>query len=192
VRLGGVPLLMGGHAPRAIDRAARLADGFIIDGGTDPDAFATKGHNRDLFDRVASAFDVWRRALARHGRQAERPRFLLTLGGFLADGGADEAWELVQDAYVLTRRVYGDWYGLDPATYERWYPELMAPEEHARRRAEVWLGAPSDLVAGFERLRDLTDDTVHVMFRCKYPGVPDAATRRSIELLGGVRDHFRR
>jgi len=29
------------------------------------------------------------------------------------------------------------------------------------------------------------------MFRCKYPGVSDAATRRSIQLLGQVRDQLR-
>jgi alkanesulfonate monooxygenase SsuD/methylene tetrahydromethanopterin reductase-like flavin-dependent oxidoreductase (luciferase family) len=188
VREGGVPLLMGGHAPKAIDRVARLADGFIMDGGTDSDVFAERGHNRDIFDRVATAFGMYREALARNGKPTERPRFYMTLGGFLCDGGPDAAWEQVQDAYMYTRRVYGDWYGLAPEEYERWYPEQMPPEEHARRRTEIWLGAPDDLVQSFERLRDITDDTVHVMFRCKYPGVSDAATRRSIKLLGQVRD----
>jgi alkanesulfonate monooxygenase SsuD/methylene tetrahydromethanopterin reductase-like flavin-dependent oxidoreductase (luciferase family) len=187
----GVPLLMGGHAPRAIDRVARLADGFIMDGGTDSDVFAEQGHNRDIFDRVETAFGMYREALARHGRPSERPRFYLTLGGFLADGGPDSAWGLVQDAYMYTRRVYGDWYGLAPEEYERWYPALMPPQEHARRRTEIWLGGPDDLIPRFERLRDITGDSIHVMFRCKYPGVPDGATRRSIELLGKVRDHFR-
>jgi alkanesulfonate monooxygenase SsuD/methylene tetrahydromethanopterin reductase-like flavin-dependent oxidoreductase (luciferase family) len=191
VQHGGVPLLMGGHAPKAIDRVARLADGFIMDGGTDSDVFAEQGHNRDIFERVQTTFGMYREALARHGRRTERPRFYLTLGGFLADGGPDAAWELVQDAYMYTRRVYGDWYGLAPEEYERWYPELMPPEEHARRRTEIWLGSPDDLITGFERLRDITDDSIHVMFRCKYPGVPDGVTRRSIELLGKVRDHLR-
>lgn len=71
---------------------------------------------------------------------------------------------------MFTRRVYGDWYGIEPAAYERWYPDLMSPEEHAQRRSEVFLGTPDDLVPGFERLRDIVGEGLHVMFRSKYPG----------------------
>jgi alkanesulfonate monooxygenase SsuD/methylene tetrahydromethanopterin reductase-like flavin-dependent oxidoreductase (luciferase family) len=191
VRPEGIPLLMGGHAPRAIDRVARLADGFIMDGGTDSDVFGEQGHNRDLFDRVETAVALYRQALDRHGRPSAAPRFAMTIGGFLAPEGADAAWAQVAEAYMYTRRVYGDWYGLDPAEYETWYPDRMPPAEHARRRAEIWLGDPGDLVPRFERLRAITGDNLHVMFRCKYPGVADDVTRRSIELLGEVRDRLR-
>lgn len=191
VRPEGIPLLMGGHAPAAIDRVARLADGFIMDGGTDSDVFGEQGHNRDLFDRVEAAVGLYRAALARHARPADSPRFAVTVGGFLAPGGPDAAWALVADAYMYTRRVYGDWYGLAPEEYEGWYPHRMPPEEHARRRGEVWLGSPEDLVPRFERLQAIAGDNLHVMFRTKYPGVPEEQTRRSIELLGKVRDHFR-
>lgn len=190
-RPGGIPLLMGGHAPPAIDRVARLADGFIMDGGTDSDVFGEQGHNRDLFDRVQTAVDLYRTALASHGRSTGAARFAMTIGGFLAPEGPDAAWELVADAYMYTRRVYGDWYGLPPEQYQTWYPDRMPPAEHARRRGELWLGSPDDLIPRFERLHAITGDNCHVMFRCKYPGVPDDVTRRSIRLLGKVRDHFR-
>ncbi len=191
VQPGGIPLLIGGHALKAIDRIARLGDAFIMDGGTDSDIFAEKGHNRDIFDRVESAVQLYREALRRHGKPAESPRFYLTLGGFLSPSGSDSAWAELQESYMYTRRVYGDWYGIPKEEYEDWLPARMSEEEHARRRTEVFLGAPEDLIPKFERLRDIVGDGLHVMFRSKYPGIPDQPTRQSIELLGKIREHFR-
>lgn len=188
---GDLPLLMGGYAPPALDRAARWADAFIMDGGTDSAVFGKQGHNRDLYGRVEAAVEAYREALARHGKDTEAPRFYLTLGGFLDEGGADAAWATLSEAYMYTRRVYGDWYGLAPGEYADWYPDRMAPEEHARRRTEVWLGSPEELVGRFERLRGIVGDGLHVMFRSKYPGIPHDATCRSIRLLGQVRDALR-
>jgi alkanesulfonate monooxygenase SsuD/methylene tetrahydromethanopterin reductase-like flavin-dependent oxidoreductase (luciferase family) len=184
---GGVPLLMGGHAPKALDRAARLADAFIMDGGTDSSVFGEQGHNRDIYERVAGTLELWRSCLARHGRPTEAPRFYLTLGGFLHADGPDAAWAVLQEAYMFTRRTYADWYGIDPAVSDQWYPALMPPEEHAQRRTEVILGSPDDVIPLVRRLRDIVGDGLHVMFRSKYPGIPDADTQASIRLLGEVR-----
>jgi alkanesulfonate monooxygenase SsuD/methylene tetrahydromethanopterin reductase-like flavin-dependent oxidoreductase (luciferase family) len=188
---GGIPVLMGGHAVKAIDRAARLADAFIMDGGTDSDVFGASGHNRGLLDRVTSAVRIYREALVRNGRAAEPLRFYLTLGGFLHPDGADAAWEVLQDAYMYTRRVYADWYGLPARDYADWYPERMSPQEHALRRGEVLLGRPADLIPTLEQLRDIVGDGLHVMFRSKYPGIGHQQTCQSIRLLGEVREHFR-
>jgi alkanesulfonate monooxygenase SsuD/methylene tetrahydromethanopterin reductase-like flavin-dependent oxidoreductase (luciferase family) len=189
--VGRLPLLMGGHAPPALDRAARWADAFIMDGGTDSAVFGSEGHNRDLYGRVEAALAMYREALARNGRDTAEPRFFITLGGFLSEDGPDAAWAQLAEAYMYTRRVYGDWYGLDPSEYEQWYPRRMPPEEHARRRTEVWLGSPDDLVPRFERLREIVGDGLHVMFRSKYPGIPHEPTSTSIRLLGEVRDRLR-
>jgi alkanesulfonate monooxygenase SsuD/methylene tetrahydromethanopterin reductase-like flavin-dependent oxidoreductase (luciferase family) len=188
VRTGGIPLLMGGHAPAALDRVARHADAYIMDGGTDSAVFGMQGHNRDIFGRVAAGLAAYREALARHGRDADEPRFFLTVGGFLHAGGADAAWAELADAYMYTRRVYADWYGLTPAAYEDWYPTRMPAEEHARRRSEVLLGTPEELAPQLLRLREIVGDGLHVMFRCKYPGIPAEATRNSVRLLGRLRD----
>lgn len=184
---GGIPLLMGGHAPKAIDRVARLADAFIMDGGTDSAVFGAAGHNRDLYDRVAGAVELYREALRRNGKDDSNPRMYLTLGGLLHPDGADAAWAALAEGYMYTRRVYGDWYGVDPADYADWYPDRMDDTEHARRRTEVVLGTPDDVLPVLERLRDIVGDGLHVMFRSKYPGVDDTTTRTSIELLGDVR-----
>ncbi len=188
VRPGGVPLLMGGHANAAIRRAARHADGFIMDGGTDSRAFGDSGHNRPLAERVAELVGEYRAALRAYGRDDAEPKVYLTLGGFLHEDGADAAWEVVSEGYMYTRRVYGEWYGLDPAEYAGWHPRLMSPQEHAARRTEVLLGRPADLVPEFEALRAAVGDGLHVMFRCRYPGVSHEDTLRSIALLGEVRE----
>lgn len=187
VQPGGVPLLMGGHAPAAINRAARLADGFIMDGGTDSRKFKESGHNRDLFTRVAELVGEYDAEVRALGRDPEGSPVYMTLGGFLHEDGADAAWAAVDEGYMYTRRVYGDWYGLPPEEYADWYPAQMSDEEHARRRSEVWLGSPEELLPGFRRLREVVGDRLHVMFRCRYPGVSHEATSASVRLLGEVR-----
>lgn len=187
VQPGGVPILLGGYAPVAVERAARLGDAFIMDGGTDSKNFGAEGHNRNLYERVADTFGIYRDALVAAGRSTDHVRMYLTLGGFLHADGADAAWQVLQEAYMFTRRTYGDWYGLDPEVYGRWYPDQMTAAEHEQRRSEVFIGSPADLIDGFEQLRAIVGDGLHVMFRCKYPGIPDAETQASIRLLGEVR-----
>ena len=180
-------MLVGGHAPKALDRAARMGAGFIMDAGTDSSVFAADGKNRDVYDRVAGTLALWKECLARHGRPTDDVQFHLNMGGFLHPDGADAAWAVQQEAYMFTRRVYGDWYGIDPAVYGRWHPAQMTADEHAQRRTEVFLGSSDDLVPQFERLRDIVGDNLHIMFRTKYPGISDADTRRSIDMLADCR-----
>lgn len=187
VQPGGPPVLVGGHAPKALDRAARMGAGFIMDAGTDSSVFAADGRNRDVFDRVEGTLALWKECLARHGRNTEDVQFNLNMGGFLHPDGADAAWAVQQESYMFTRRVYGDWYGLAKEVYERWYPAQMTAEEHAQRRTELFLGSPDDLVPQFERLRDIVGENLHIMFRTKYPGISDADTRQSIEMLAECR-----
>ncbi len=187
-RSEGPPIMLGGHHANAIDRAAALADRFCMDAGTDSEVFEQgTGHNRDLIDRVTSAVRLYREALDRHGKPSGAPAFSLNVGGFLHPDGADAAWATLAEAYMLTRRVYGDWYGLEPAEYANWYPDRLTPEQVTQRRSEILLGTPDDIVPVLERVRDVVGENLHVMFRSKYPLVDDASTRRSIDLLAEVR-----
>jgi alkanesulfonate monooxygenase SsuD/methylene tetrahydromethanopterin reductase-like flavin-dependent oxidoreductase (luciferase family) len=187
-RPGGPPIMLGGHHPNAIERAAALCDRYCMDAGTDSEAYEQgTGHNRDLIARVESAVGRYRGALARAGKPSADPPFSLNVGGFLHPDGPDAAWEALAEAYMLTRRVYGDWYGLEPAEYATWYPDLLSPDQLAQRRSEILLGSPDDIVPVLERVREVVGNELHVMFRTKYPLVDDDATRRSITLLGDVR-----
>jgi alkanesulfonate monooxygenase SsuD/methylene tetrahydromethanopterin reductase-like flavin-dependent oxidoreductase (luciferase family) len=187
VQPGGPPIWFGGYIPKALDRAAAIADGFIMDGGTDSKSFGKTGRNRDLFDRVEEMVGLYKAALERAGKSFDGRSFALTIGGFISEKSADDAWDTVKESYMITRRVYGSWYGLDPAAYERWYPSLMTDEEIAQRRSEIWVGTPDDLIPRFRRLREIVGDGLHVMFRTKYPAIDHERTSASIRLLGEIR-----
>lgn len=187
VQPGGPPIWFGGYIPKALDRAAHFADGFIMDGGTDSKAFGKSGRNRDLFERVEEMVQLYREALERAGKEYEGRSFALTIGGFISDQSADDAWDAVKESYMITRRVYGSWYGLDPEVYDRWHPHLMSDEEISQRRGEIWLGTPDELLPKFERLRKIVGDGLHVMFRTKYPAIDHERTSASIRLLGQIK-----
>lgn len=188
VRPGGPPIMLGGHHPNAIERAALLGDAFCMDAGTDSESYESgEGRNRALLLRIEAMLGRYRAALERAGRAAAAPHFALNVGGFLHPGGPDAAWATVEEAYLMTRRVYGDWYGLAPQEYERWRPGRLSAEETAQRRAELLLGAPEDVAPVLLAVRDLVGPNLRVMFRSKYPLVDDAAVRTSIGLLGEVR-----
>lgn len=192
VRAGGPPIMLGGHHPNAIDRAASLGDRFCMDAGTDSESYEEgEGRNRGLLDRVRSAVRLYREALDRHGHPSDAPAFSLNVGGFLHPDGVDAAWEAQGEAYMMTRRVYGDWYGLDPADYADWYPDRMSPEAVAQRKSELLLGTPDDVAPVLAAVREEVGENLHVMFRSKYPLVDDALTRQSIDLLAEVRTGLR-
>jgi alkanesulfonate monooxygenase SsuD/methylene tetrahydromethanopterin reductase-like flavin-dependent oxidoreductase (luciferase family) len=188
---GGPAVWVAGYVEASVDRAARLGDGFIMDGGTDSKSFGLSGYNRDLLWRVEDMVNRYKAALARHGRRYEDQEFAMTLGGFVSERGADDAWDQVKEAYMLTRRTYGSWYGLPPEEYAGWYPSKMTREELEARRSEIWLGSPDELVERFQRLRGIVGERLHVMFRVKYPGIPHEQVSRAIRLLGQIRDRLK-
>jgi len=187
-RPAGPPIMLGGHAPAAIDRAARLGDRFCMDAGTDAGEYERgSGGNRGLITRVSAVLEQYREALDRHGRDSTAPALSLNVGGFLHPDGADAAWAAVEESYLLTRRVYGDWYGLDPAEYETWYPGMLSERQIAQRRRELLLGTVDDVLPILAEVRELVGENLHVMFRSKYPLVSDELTRQSITELGELR-----
>ena len=115
----------------------------------------------------------------------------MTLGGFVSEDGADDAWDQVKEAYMLTRRTYGSWYGLPPADYADWYPTRMSADELAARRSEIMLGSPEEIAANLGRLREIAGERLHIMFRVKYPGIPHDRVSKAIRLLGQIRDRLK-
>ncbi|WP_084125953.1 LLM class flavin-dependent oxidoreductase [Demequina sp. NBRC 110054] len=185
---GGPPIMLGGHHPRAVDRAARLADRYCMDAGTDSQTFeAGSGVNRGLVERVKLAVDGYRAALRRHGHPDADPPFSLNVGGFLHAEGRDAAWQAVAEGYMQTRRVYADWYGLAEPDGPEWHPETMTPEQVRSRQGELLLGTVDEVLPTLAEVRDIVGGQLHVMFRSVYPWVGHDDTARSIEQLGELR-----
>ena len=91
---GGPELLIGGTAPRALDRVGKYADGYVMGGGALDPEWA-----RGVLQQVN---DSWQR----HGRGG-RPRIVASVLAALGPG-AEEA----------LRGAFGDYYGGDPARLE--------------------------------------------------------------------------
>ncbi|MHB8617970.1 MAG: LLM class flavin-dependent oxidoreductase [Chloroflexota bacterium] len=189
-RPGGPKIWTAGYRQVSLERAARLADGFIMDAGTDSTRFTEKGYNTDVFSRVAEVLGWYKQALTNAGRRYQDVDFGLNIGGFLSEHGSDAAWNVLKESYMHTRRVYGDWYGLPPEVYRRWQPAMMTADEIAGRRSEILLGSPEELLPVFRRFRELAGDRLHVLFRNSYPGLSHENTAKAIRLMGQLRDRL--
>lgn len=94
VRSGGPELLIGGTAPRALDRVGKYADGYVMGGG----ALDREG--------AAGVLRQVNESWERHGRSG-RPRVVASVLAALGPG----AEEAIRDAFA-------DYYGGDPARLE--------------------------------------------------------------------------
>ncbi|MCC7104640.1 MAG: LLM class flavin-dependent oxidoreductase [Chloroflexi bacterium] len=103
VRPGGVPLLIGGLTPVAVQRVSRWADGFIAAGRVGDAAAA-----RQLFE---VALESWRAS----GR-AGRPLFLSNLYFGLGPNGADRAGAYLSRYYARPGQAQADFTVSAPST----------------------------------------------------------------------------
>ncbi len=93
-RSGGPELLIGGTAPRALDRVGKYADGYVMGG---------RALDREWAQGILQAIDEsWRG----HGRDG-RPRIVASMLAALGPGAED-----------AVRGAFADYYGSDPARLE--------------------------------------------------------------------------
>jgi len=165
-REAGPPIWMGSWSPPGIDRAARLADGWL----SDP---------LQSLPVVAEYTDTYRAAAARHGR---KPYVVLMRDAVIA-GSREEA--LAQSGpIVATHRQYfefgvhtKDKYLKDVKRAEDLTVELLAKER-------VLFGSPQDCLGQLKHIRDeLNPD--YLILRMRFGGEPShSQTLRTIELIG--------
>jgi alkanesulfonate monooxygenase SsuD/methylene tetrahydromethanopterin reductase-like flavin-dependent oxidoreductase (luciferase family) len=132
-RTGGPPLIAAGYAPRAIDRAARLADGWC----------AGVGPIEQFAENAALLHDAW----SRHGR-AGRPR-IVGFAYYALGPGAREATE-------RELRHYYAWLGHEAT-------DAIAASALTEPAAIVdWLAAHGDAGADEALLMPCSADVVQV------------------------------
>ena len=148
---GGLPIYVGAFADPAIDRAARLGDGFLASTGG--------GAFGDVYRKV-------RAALERHGRADERFPYVASGVAFVHED-AGRAREIVGPAIAYQRTRYAEW-GTDR---ERARPEPIreedlpwdrylvgTPEEVAERLISLYREAPYDHMCFWGRLPGVTHE----------------------------------
>lgn len=158
---GGPPLFLGGMAPPALRRAARLADGWFC-----------LAHFR--YQRAAEAYPVLREALEAAGRPVDG--FPIVVGTHLwVSDDPERAWatELAPAlAYQLDR--YNDW-GTDR---EQPRPEPIDPAR--LKRTAVLCDTPQGAVEALTRLREVLPFT-HVCFWSRPAGTSHEAACANLE-----------
>jgi alkanesulfonate monooxygenase SsuD/methylene tetrahydromethanopterin reductase-like flavin-dependent oxidoreductase (luciferase family) len=145
---GKLPIYAGAFVDPAIDRAARLADGFLASAGG--------GAFGETYRKV-------RDALARHGREDEDFPYVASGVAFVHED-AGRAREIVAPAIAYQRTRYAEW-GTDR---EKPRPEPIQPEDLPWERYLV--GTPNEVTNG---LIDLYQEAPydHFCFWGRLPGV---------------------
>lgn len=157
---GGVPIFFGGYTEPALDRAARMADGFLASTGR---TGAGETH-RVLMERLQA-----------HGRDAASFPFYVSTTVFVHEDG-ERAWDLVAPGLAYQASRYAEW-GADPHAEK---PHPLRPEDLDRER--YFVGAP-DEVAG--RLAKLHAESPydHLCFWGRLPGVSHEAALENMRLF---------
>lgn len=151
-------LLMGGMSEPAIDRAARLADGFLSTGGIGE--------------------DIYLDALPRHGKSAEDGAIYAVCWGIIAED-KDAEIERIGDHILYQANEYIAWGAFGPpedvpsfdtpeAAIEGGLYELWTPDEAIEHL--------SDMIAARPQIRD-------IHFWAQFPGEPVASGQRRIDLI---------
>lgn len=132
VQAGGPPIWIGGSAPPAVERVARLGDGFHFVGGR-------------------TVYDLYADAMQRHGRD---PRAIPVYDSRDFWLGEDDtsAWEESREHIYHSYLGYAQW-GREAAEADgnAAGPEPAASPEAMRTETDVWIGGPDRIIEKFEQ-----------------------------------------
>ena len=156
-----IPIYLGGYTEPALDRAARLADGFLASSGRVP----LGETHAVLTERVEAR---------RRGDASSFP-FYASTTVFVHENG-ERAWDLVAPGLAYQASRYAEW-GADP---EGPTPHRLRPEDLDRDK--FFVGTP-DEVAG--RLVALHEEVPydHLCFWGRLPGVTHEAALANMRLF---------
>lgn len=150
----GPRLMIAADGEGGAERSARLAEMMMVD-PTEPWA---------VVDAAVERYD------RRRGNTLGE--LVLFVYGGLSEDGPDAAWSEVEGGFRYMRHTYDRWMGREPTR--------EIPPPHYR----LLLGMPAEVAEQAVAYRRRYGDRVHLVLRCNYPGMADAAVCRQIELWG--------
>ncbi len=165
VQPGGPPVWVGaGGKPKAVERAARLGDAWII-----PPHVAG--------DRLRELLDVYRGARRDHGREVAEE--LVVRRDILLHEDADTAWALGSDARVALSGEYGR-YNRPDDTVD--YQHLAGAEEAEQRARDAYLF--TDPETAIRKLKEVEAAGITtVVLRMQWFGLPQDQVLHSLQLF---------
>ncbi len=155
------PIVIGGSSDKAIDRAARLADAYVIS-------------TTETMENVARRVDVYRRALPMHGRPWRGPwlnRIVCTVRGAAEKRAAQESYSKVLLAF------YDAW---GHANITQLPPDARTPERVSEQHFII--GEPAECIEQIEAYAALGIDHIACLMNF---GNPDLGfVEQSMRLFG--------
>jgi alkanesulfonate monooxygenase SsuD/methylene tetrahydromethanopterin reductase-like flavin-dependent oxidoreductase (luciferase family) len=154
-----IPLVVGGLAEPAVDRAARLADGHFAYAFLDPEQEFTRLWEERL-----------RPALERHGRDRHRFRFSAAVVLWASDHAEREWRDTVGPAFLYQQRKYGEWDAGEERA-EGYLEDRPEDTDLDAVRQRMLVGTPEEVAERLVALhaRCPLDELV---FWARLPGVP--------------------
>jgi probable F420-dependent oxidoreductase len=171
-RPDGPPILLGGYARRGVERAGRLADGYITD-ETGPDELR---ENLGLIDRAAREV----------GRDPSDLSVVLLQNVFVTrEGGGWQdgvPWSLLRAGVAHQLGAYEAWdAGADTPELDRLDP-MMPSEEDVRLSTPA--GSPEEVLGALlPTVREFGDRDLQLVVRLHYPGMDLETAASAVELF---------
>jgi alkanesulfonate monooxygenase SsuD/methylene tetrahydromethanopterin reductase-like flavin-dependent oxidoreductase (luciferase family) len=160
-----IPIFLGGMDPRAIERAGRMADGYI--------------HDRSEPSSWECDFRLAKRAFLNSGRD-DGFTFVQLLHAFPHEDG--DAWSLIRDAALYQAGVYQAWArGADTPGQGL----EVAGVDEVEVRENNFTGQPDDVVEWIKGpvLPLLREFDILLVMRFHYPGMDFSISTRAMELF---------
>lgn len=171
-RAEGPPVVLGGYARRAVERAGRLADGYVTD-ETGPDELR---ENLGLIDRAARSV----------GRDGSELSIVLLQNVFVTRDGDPwrdgEPWTLLRAGVAQQLGAYEAWdAGADTPEFDGLDP-VMPSEEDLRLSTPA--GSPEEVLGRLLPIaREFGDRDLHLVVRLHYPGMDLDTAASAVELF---------
>lgn len=171
------PILFAGQAEPAVERAARLGDGWLTFPSETPEGIRTR---RRFIETV------------RDDEAIDRDFTIYAGGrGFVA-ASREEAWDTIKDGLFHMRRTYAE-FGFPTAQEFLGADSIdeLPDETIERMKDDAIIGSPDDVIEQLAAYRDAAGDDAHFVFRVFIPGVGVEPLTECLELLGNeVQPHF--
>lgn len=144
-----IPIVLGGLAKPAVERAARLGDGWAAgEVLTLEDLEKRRSHIKHIRDSKDCEDDF---------------EFIVAQHGFIGDSKED-AWERMRDSYLYVERKYAEW-------SEGKSVDQLSPERIKELKNKAVIGTPDEVAHEIKRYKRVFEGDLHFIFRCWYPGM---------------------
>jgi alkanesulfonate monooxygenase SsuD/methylene tetrahydromethanopterin reductase-like flavin-dependent oxidoreductase (luciferase family) len=159
-----LPIYMGANTEKALERVARLADGFLA------------AANVDFAQTVASQWDLLRPYLEKYGRNATSFPLVVGMHLWVSDDPERDWATLLAPAVAYQQGIYARM-GTDPGQ-----PLPPMPDPRSFQRTSFLVDTPDNVIKRIQALRTQIPFT-EICFWSHPPGVPHEAVVMSLERL---------